>query len=190
MRRLPRNPRNLRLRATAEDGEALVYGSPMIGAGTVINPIIKVLTTVAILGAAYLFIIKPALNAGTEQFEKSQQAAEQRSRQVSLDVARSRLSSYSTSLSSTWPAAAREVRACAQRAGEDADRLDRCVNVSQRLISGVQSNRSFALSYADSLEAQGDDAAAQRVYGCVKEAGFRTAAMHRCRNLADDLLFG
>ena len=34
----------------------------MIGAGTFINPLLKVLTTVAILAAAYLFIVKPALD--------------------------------------------------------------------------------------------------------------------------------
>ena len=34
----------------------------MIGAGTVINPIIKIVTTVVILGAVYLFFVKPALD--------------------------------------------------------------------------------------------------------------------------------
>jgi len=34
----------------------------MIGAGTIISPIIKVVTTVAILAAIYLFIIKPTLD--------------------------------------------------------------------------------------------------------------------------------
>lgn len=34
----------------------------MIGAGTIISPIIKIVTTVAILGAIYLFFVKPALD--------------------------------------------------------------------------------------------------------------------------------
>ncbi len=34
----------------------------MIGAGTIISPIIKIVTTVAILAAAYVFIIKPTLD--------------------------------------------------------------------------------------------------------------------------------
>ncbi len=34
----------------------------MLGAGTVINPIIKIVTTVAILAAAYVFIVKPVLD--------------------------------------------------------------------------------------------------------------------------------
>ena len=34
----------------------------MLGAGTVINPIIKIVTVVAILAASYLFIVKPVLD--------------------------------------------------------------------------------------------------------------------------------
>ena len=41
----------------------------MLGAGTVINPIIKVLTTVAILAAVYFFIVKPALDTTNSAFE-------------------------------------------------------------------------------------------------------------------------
>ena len=37
-------------------------GGTLIGAGTIINPILKVVTTVAILGAAYIFIVKPVLD--------------------------------------------------------------------------------------------------------------------------------
>ena len=41
----------------------------MLGAGTVINPIIKVITTVLILGAVYLFIVKPALDTTNNAFD-------------------------------------------------------------------------------------------------------------------------
>ena len=34
----------------------------MIGAGTIISPIIKIVTTVAILAAVYFFILKPTLD--------------------------------------------------------------------------------------------------------------------------------
>jgi hypothetical protein len=68
--------------------------------------------------------------------------------------------------------------------------MERCDDRGQKLVHTVQSDRSFALSYADSLAAQGDGAAAARVEDCVKGAGYQPAAMQRCRNLADDLLFG
>ena len=41
----------------------------MVGAGTVINPLIKIITTVVILGAVYLFIVKPALDTTNNAFD-------------------------------------------------------------------------------------------------------------------------
>ena len=41
----------------------------MLGAGTVINPIIKIVTTVAILAAVYFFIVKPTLDTTNTAFE-------------------------------------------------------------------------------------------------------------------------
>ena len=48
----------------------------MIGAGTFIGPLLKILTTVAILAASYFFIVKPvlettdnAIDRGFDQFE-------------------------------------------------------------------------------------------------------------------------
>jgi hypothetical protein len=43
----------------------------MLGAGTVINPIIKIVTTVVILGAVYLFIVKPALDTTNDVFDEA-----------------------------------------------------------------------------------------------------------------------
>jgi hypothetical protein len=76
------------------------------------------------------------------------------------------------------------------RAANDVRAMDRCDELGQRLAHTVQSDRNFALSYADSLAAAGNGSAAERVEDCVKRAGYRPAAMQRCRNLADDLLFG
>jgi hypothetical protein len=41
----------------------------MLGAGTVINPIIKIITTVLILGAVYIFIVKPTLDTTNNAFD-------------------------------------------------------------------------------------------------------------------------
>ena len=43
----------------------------LLGAGTVINPIIKIITTVVILGAVYLFIVKPALDTTNSIFDQT-----------------------------------------------------------------------------------------------------------------------
>jgi hypothetical protein len=169
----------------------------VIGAGTVINPIIKIVTTVVILAAVGIFIVKPvlettekAVDQAGRQIEAQQRASQQASRDADLQFSESRAGSFAQSLQSTWPAAARELTGCIKRAGDDAQAMGRCEDQGEKLVHTVQSDRSFALSYADSLAAQGDGAAADRVEDCVKRAGYQPAAMQRCRNLADDLLFG
>jgi hypothetical protein len=42
----------------------------VIGAGTVINPIIKIVTTVAILAAVYFFLVKPVIDTTNDAFDK------------------------------------------------------------------------------------------------------------------------
>jgi hypothetical protein len=46
----------------------------MLGAGTVINPIIKVVTVVAILAASYVFIVKPILDTTESTINRSFEA--------------------------------------------------------------------------------------------------------------------
>jgi hypothetical protein len=170
---------------------------PVLGAGTVINPIIKVVTTVAILAAVGIFIVKPvlettdkAVNSVRDQVHQAQQQGSNASDNFDLNFSRTRAQSFASSLQSGWPAAARAVKGCVHSAGTSAQAMAVCENLGERLVTSVQSDRSFALSYSTSLAAQGDTAAAQRVRDCVKHAGFHAAAMNRCSKLADSLLFG
>jgi hypothetical protein len=169
----------------------------VLGAGTVINPIIKIVTTVAILAAIGIFIVRPildttdkAIESVNAQIDNANEQSQDAFDEASLNSARSRAESYASSLQSTWPAAAREIKECVRRAGDNVGAMERCAGLGQKLVHTVQSDRNFALSYADSLDARGDTAAAERVRDCVKGAGFKPAAMQRCRDLADDLLFG
>ncbi len=43
----------------------------MFGAATVINPLIKIVTTVVILGAVYLFIVKPTIDTTSDVFDQT-----------------------------------------------------------------------------------------------------------------------
>ena len=77
----------------------------MIGAGTVINPIIKIVTTVAILAAVGIFIVKPvlettenAVEGAGRQIEAQQRASRQASRDADLQFATSRAESFAQSL--------------------------------------------------------------------------------------------
>ena len=169
----------------------------MLGAGTVINPLIKIITTVAILAAVGIFIVKPvldttenAIDSVNQQVANGLEQGQRASDNAQLNSARSRAESYANSIQATWPAASREINGCVKAAGDNPQAMNACAELGQTLVHTVQSDRNFALSYADSLTAQGDAAAAERVRDCVKDAGFKPAAMQRCRKLADDLLFG
>ena len=169
----------------------------MLGAGTVINPLVKILTTIVVLGASYLFIVKPILDTTDEAINsagveiKNASADTANAFQIAeLQQCQARIDSFAQSLQSSWPAAAREVRSCARQAGDELAAVRQCDNQAEKLVQSVLSDRSFSLSYATSLNAQGNGDAANRVQQCVKNAGFAPAAMQRCRNLANQLLFG
>ena len=168
----------------------------MIGAGTIINPIIKIVTTVVILGAIYIFFVRPILdttedvaNQTNAQIREATTNAQEASDDFDLSFARDRAKSFADSLRTGWPAASREVRKCVAEAGSDAAAMQRCDRFGETVVHAVQSNRNFALAYANSLDSQGKTADADRVRECVEDAGYKVAAMQQCRNLSDRLLF-
>jgi hypothetical protein len=161
----------------------------VIGAGTIINPIVKVVTTVLILGAVYLFFVKPVLDTTEDISAGVGDSIRNSSENFDLNFAKDRAQSFASSLQSQWPQAAREVTSCVRGAGGDAKAMEKCEDFGHGLITAAQSDRSFALSYADSLSAQGKAAEAAQVEQCVERAGFSIGAMEKCRDLADRLLF-
>ena len=73
----------------------------MLGAGTVINPIIKIVTTVAILAAVGIFIVRPildttenAINSVSEGVRNAQEQSRQQSAEMDLSFSRSRAESF------------------------------------------------------------------------------------------------
>ncbi len=169
----------------------------MIGAGTIINPILKIVTTVAILGAVYLFFVKPILDTTEEisgnvgaQVRQGLDDADKASEDFDLNFAKDRAESFASSLRTQWPEAAREVTNCVREADKDAKAMEKCDEFGHMLITEGQSPRNFSLSYADSLSAQGSATAAAQVEQCVENAEFNVRELQRCRDLADRLLFG
>jgi hypothetical protein len=172
----------------------------MIGAGTIISPIIKVVTTVAILAAIYFLIVRPILdttedisNDVTGNIARSQQQSNEAATESQINSARQSATSYANSLlagSQPWTEASQAVLNCVKRAGDDIAKLNRCENLGQSITSGVLSDRNFATSYADSLESGGNAAGAAQVRSCIEKAGFEAKPMEKCRALADKLLFG
>jgi hypothetical protein len=97
----------------------------MLGAGTIINPIIKIVTTVAILAAVYFFIVKPTLDTTGDAFDAFSDAF------PDVDNLSSDLQDQiDDALDSTSDPA--RLRACIKRAIEagaanQAQQIDRCV---------------------------------------------------------------
>ena len=99
----------------------------MLGAGTVINPIIKIVTTVVILGAVYLFFVKPALDTtenisnsinesspgGFDNFDDAVEEAEQAG--VTIPKPDNQKD-------------ANKLLGCVQSAAPDTDKIQRCVD--------------------------------------------------------------
>jgi hypothetical protein len=90
----------------------------VIGAGTFINPLIKVLVTVAILGAIYLFFVKPALDT-----------SEDISNSVNESIGRS-FDSANDSIDKAFnnPAVnrAQKLGECVTKAGGNVDKINKC----------------------------------------------------------------
>ncbi len=169
----------------------------MIGAGTIINPILKIVTTVVILGAIYLFFVRPFLDTTENITEEASKSFNQgfgntgsANDDFDLDFAKDQAENFSSSLRSQWPQASREVTNCIRQADQSVKAMERCQDLGHELVTQGQSPRNFSLSYADSLSAQGDSAGATQVENCVEDAAFNVKALERCRDLADRLLFG
>jgi F0F1-type ATP synthase membrane subunit b/b' len=101
----------------------------VIGAGTFINPLLKIVTTVAILGAVYLFIVKPVLdtteevskginNSVTQSFTQPQREAEH-----GLEAA---------------GVSGSKAQRIADRANKRADKLVSCIQDAHGDVSAIQ----------------------------------------------------
>ena len=83
----------------------------MVGAGTFLNPLLKVVTTVAILAAIYFFMVRPILDT-TENISGDINESVNRS----LDQAE-------------------RIQQCVQNAGQDVDALQACGELATRLAN-------------------------------------------------------
>jgi hypothetical protein len=97
----------------------------MIGAGTVINPIIKIVTTVVILGAVYLFFVKPALDT-TEDISNSINESISGGFN-SFDDAFDEAQDVGVTIPEpSNQKATNKLMSCVQSANQDVDKLQRC----------------------------------------------------------------
>ena len=108
----------------------------MIGAGTFLNPLIKVVTTVAILAAIYFFMVRPILdttedisggvlesvNQGLEQSAKAQRQARRAEKQAQQQGAQS----FEIEANDVSQKQADKLLDCVQDAGGDVAKIQAC----------------------------------------------------------------
>lgn len=102
----------------------------MIGAGTFINPLLKVLTTVAILVAVYFLIVRPVLDTTDKAFETVSPAFEGFD-DVGGDVRRSfrqaeRIQTRQQAASTAQTKEANKLLSCVTSAAGDVGKIERC----------------------------------------------------------------
>jgi hypothetical protein len=105
----------------------------MIGAGTVINPIIKIVTTVVILGAVYLFFVKPALDTTEDITDRAFESSGQFQRDLQQDIQDSFNSVPGNPAVPNFelPNSAKQAQKlgdCVSAAGTDIDEINRCMD--------------------------------------------------------------
>jgi hypothetical protein len=106
----------------------------LIGAGTVINPIIKIVTTVVILGAVYLFFVKPALDTTEEISDQAFETSNsiQESVREDLEQAFDEIpNSGNTNFEVEIPDSAKQAQKlgdCVSAAGTNVQKIERCMN--------------------------------------------------------------
>ena len=97
----------------------------MLGAGTIINPIIKVVTTVIILGAVYLFFVKPALDTTKDITDSVNESIS--GSFDSFDDAFDEAQDAGVTISKPQNKKSTDrLLACVQSADQDVDELQRC----------------------------------------------------------------
>ncbi len=96
----------------------------MIGAGTIINPIIKIVTTVVILGAVYLFFVKPILDTTNDAFDQFVPGG----LEETFDTFPSDIQNQiNDALGDSGQGQQDKLVDCVTRAGQNTDKLQRCV---------------------------------------------------------------
>jgi hypothetical protein len=103
----------------------------MIGAGTIINPILKIVTTVAILGAVYLFIVKPTLDTTEDITDRAFDSSSQIQQDIRSDIESAfDDAGRAGNIDVKIPKSAQDAQKmgdCVAAAGTDIDRINRCM---------------------------------------------------------------
>jgi hypothetical protein len=112
----------------------------MVGAGTFLNPLLKVVATVAILAASYFFIVKPILDTTNNTIDRAfdESANIQRSVQQSINQANKQArqqgaGSVQFEASGLSAKEAQRIQSCVADAAGDVNALQACGRLAEKL---------------------------------------------------------
>ena len=112
----------------------------MVGAGTFLNPLLKVVATVAILAATYFFIVKPILDTteGTidRAFDESaniQKSVQQSIKQANQQAQQQGAGNVEFEATGLSPKQAEKIQSCVADAAGDVNALQACGELANRL---------------------------------------------------------
>ena len=108
----------------------------MVGAGTFLNPLLKVVSTVAILAAIYFFMVRPILDTTEDVaggFNENISQATKLARQAEKRAQQQGDQSFNIQASGLSLKQAERIQQCVQNAGQDVDALQACGELATRL---------------------------------------------------------
>jgi preprotein translocase subunit SecF len=101
----------------------------MVGAGTFLNPLLKLVTTIAIIAAVYFFLVRPILDTTEDisggvlnSVNKAQRQANKAEKQAQQQGAQS----FEVQAKDVTPKQADKLLRCVQEAGGDVEKIQAC----------------------------------------------------------------
>jgi predicted PurR-regulated permease PerM len=114
----------------------------MVGAGTFLNPLLKIVTVVAVLAASYFFIVKPILDTTNDTIDRAfdesaniQKSVQQSIKQANQQANQQGAGNVQFSASGLSPKQAEKIQNCVQKASGDVNALQACGELANRLSS-------------------------------------------------------
>ena len=111
----------------------------MVGAGTFLNPLLKVVATVAVLAASYFFIVKPILDTTNDTIDRAFDESDQIQRSVQQSINQANRQAQQGGGNVEFEATglttkqAERIQQCVAEAAGDVNALQACGQLAQRL---------------------------------------------------------
>jgi hypothetical protein len=112
----------------------------MVGAGTFLNPLLKIVTVVAVLAASYFFIVRPILDTTESTIDRAfdessniQKSVQKSIKQANQQAAQQGAGGVQFEASGLTAKQAERIQDCVTDAAGDVNKLQACGELAERL---------------------------------------------------------